>query len=91
MISSASVLFSDNFENGDSNWSVKKGIWYLTMDSSSKVYFQPLKVEGRTSSGSLPYMNYSVKADVNVVDFNGRFFAQMIFLIAHLKGQKDKR
>jgi pectate lyase len=69
---SAATLFSDDFETGSaSNWTASSGTWSVVQDNGSYVYYQSSTNEGRTSAGSQSWTDYSVQADVKVVNFNG--------------------
>lgn len=69
---SAATLFSDDFETGSSvNWTAGSGTWSVVQDNGSYVYYQSSTNEGRTSAGSQSWTDYSVQADVKVVNFNG--------------------
>ncbi|WP_207706204.1 hypothetical protein [Clostridium sp. HBUAS56017] len=63
--------FSDDFESGCQNWNVEKGSWDLTSDESQVFSQTSKKVEGVATRGDKAWTDYSVQADVKVLDFNG--------------------
>ncbi len=68
----AASLFSDNFNDGQADgWSTQNGSWSVVTDSGSPVYYQSSTSEGRASTGSSSWTNYSVEARVKVDNWNG--------------------
>lgn len=68
----AASLLSNDFENGNAdNWNSTSGTWTVVQDGGSHVYYQSSQTEGRTSTGSTSWTNYSVQADVKIDNFNG--------------------
>lgn len=68
---SASTFFQDRFEEGDNLWTSTSGNWTIVEDEGNSVYYQSATKEGRTSAGDSAWSDYTVEADVKVVDFNG--------------------
>ncbi|WP_081824425.1 pectate lyase family protein [Paenibacillus sp. UNC451MF] len=69
---SAATLFSDNFDDGNSNgWTSTTGTWSVVQDNGNYVYYQSSTDEGRTSAGSSTWTDYSVEANVKIDNFNG--------------------
>lgn len=68
---SASTFFQDRFEEGDNLWTSTSGNWTIVEDEGNSVYYQSATKEGRTSAGDPAWSDYTVEADVKVVDFNG--------------------
>ncbi|UUZ84787.1 hypothetical protein LJK88_14845 [Paenibacillus sp. P26] len=69
----AATLYSDDFSDGNADgWSTTNGSWSVVQDNGNYVYYQSsTSSEGRATSGSQSWTDYSVEADVNVADFNG--------------------
>ncbi len=68
----AATLFSDNFDDGNANgWTATTGSWSVVQDNGSYVYYQSSTNEGRSSTGSGSWTNYTVEAKVKVDNFNG--------------------
>ena len=65
------VYFTEDFELGSQDWEVQKGDWNLVLDDSNVLQHMSTSTEGRISRGDLTWTNYSVQADMKVVDFNG--------------------
>jgi pectate lyase len=63
--------FSDDFESGSQNWNVEKGSWNLVSDGSQVFSQTSKKTEAIATRGDKSWTDYSVKADVKVIDFNG--------------------
>lgn len=69
---SAAALFSDNFEDGNADgWTTQNGTWSVVKDGGSYVYYQSSTDEGRASTGSQSWTDYSVSTDVKVDNWNG--------------------
>jgi hypothetical protein len=69
---SAATIFNDNFDDGNaSGWSTQNGSWSVVQDNGNYVYYQSSSDEGRAWAGSSSWTNYSVEADVKIVNFNG--------------------
>lgn len=67
----AESYFSENFENGSSKWTTRKGNWTIKSDES-KVYNQSdIKKEAIATRGDKDWTDYTVEADIKVEDFNG--------------------
>lgn len=62
---------NDNFEADSQNWNVEKGNWNLTHDGSQVFSQTSLNTEAIASNGDKNWTDYSVQADVKVLDFNG--------------------
>lgn len=63
--------FSENFENGSSNWTTRNGKWSIKSDDS-KVYNQSdITKEAIATRGDKSWSDYNVKADIKVENFNG--------------------
>jgi pectate lyase C len=69
---SAATIFSDNFDDGNANgWSTQNGSWSVSQDNGNYSYYQSSSNEGRAWAGNASWTNYSVEADVKIVNFNG--------------------
>lgn len=68
----AATLFSDDFNDGDANgWATTNGSWSVIQDNGNYVYTQSdTGSEGRATAGTQSWTNYSVTADVKVMNFN---------------------
>jgi hypothetical protein len=71
----STTLFSDNFEDGNSNgWSTSSGTWTVVTDGSRVFRQSGTSADSRAragSTGSTPWTNYSVQARVKPIAFNG--------------------
>lgn len=67
----AAVLFSDDFEDGNSSgWSTSGGSWSVTNDGT-KVYKQSSTSADARATAGTAMTNYSVSAKVKLLAFNG--------------------
>lgn len=70
-VKAAEVYFSDNFENGSSNWTVESSTWD-TVEDDSKVFSNTvIKKSGIAVRGDKDWTDYTVEAKVKGVEFNG--------------------
>lgn len=69
---SAAQIFSDDFEDGNSNgWSKSGGSWSIVTDGT-KVYKQSsTSANAYTYTGTSTWNNYSVQAKIKAISFNG--------------------
>ncbi|MDS0527863.1 hypothetical protein NNC19_19405 [Clostridium sp. SHJSY1] len=65
------IYFRDNFETESKNWNIEKGTWDLVSDGNKALRQASIKTEGIASSGNIDWIDYTVQADVKVVNFNG--------------------
>ena len=70
-VEAADAYFNDSFESGYSDWDVQRGTWNLVSDDSTVLQHTSTSEEGRIFRGNLDWSNYSVQADLKVLDFNG--------------------
>ena len=67
-----SVLFSDNFEDGNANgWSRSNGTWAIVTDGSLVFRQSATNTDARVRAGSTSWTDYSVQARVKAIAFNG--------------------
>jgi hypothetical protein len=68
----STTLFSDNFEDGNTNgWSKSNGTWTVVTDGSLVMRQSANNVDARARAGLTSWTNYSVQARVKVLSFNG--------------------
>lgn len=94
-ITSAAVLFSDDFEDGDySGWSKNGGSWSVITDGTRVFKQASTSATAYAYTGSTSWTNYSVQARMKVLTFNGtgrpagvcaRFISTSNFYYAVLK------
>src|SRR5262245_14405108 len=66
------VLFSDNFEDGNTNgWSKSNGTWTVVTDGSLAMRQSATGVDARARAGLTTWTNYSVQARAKALSFNG--------------------
>src|SRR5262252_243477 len=66
------TLFSDNFEDGNTNgWSKSNGTWTVVTDGSLVMRQSATGVDARARAGLTSWTNYSVQARVKALSFNG--------------------
>ncbi|MGM0881582.1 MAG: pectate lyase [Bacillota bacterium] len=69
---SAVTFLQDGFDDGRAdNWSPTTGSWSVLNENGNYVYYQSSSSEGRNSAGSQSWTDYSVTADMKIVNFNG--------------------
>ncbi|HEX8369663.1 MAG TPA: LamG-like jellyroll fold domain-containing protein [Pyrinomonadaceae bacterium] len=71
-------LFTDNFEDGDSNgWTKSGGTWSVVADGSQVFKQSGLSSDARSLAGSPSWTDYAVEARIKPLQFNGsnRFVA----------------
>lgn len=70
VVSAATTLFSDNFENGSGNWSTNSGSWSIVTDGGSKQYRQNnttgVGFAYPTNSSYNNWDNYSVEVKMTI-------------------------
>ncbi|WP_029214732.1 pectate lyase [Kallotenue papyrolyticum] len=68
----AATLFSSDFNSGTATgWSTYNGTWTVISENGNGIWYQSSAEEGRAWAGDLAWSNYSVEADVRVIDWNG--------------------
>ncbi|HYH05086.1 MAG TPA: family 16 glycoside hydrolase, partial [Bacillota bacterium] len=69
---SAENLFTDSFEDGNSNgWSTSGGSWSVVTDESKVLKQSSTSATALTYTGQSAWTNYSVEARVKALSFNG--------------------
>jgi hypothetical protein len=87
---SGTVLFSDDFEDGDANgWVTSGGTWAVTTDGT-KVYAQTATGTGSTvllsAAGSVAWTDQIVEARVKATSFGGQSTSYFVALYARFTG-----
>ncbi len=68
----AAVLFSEDFEDGNFNgWSTSGGSWSVVTDGTKVDKQSSVSANAHTYTGTATWSNYTVKARVKLLSFNG--------------------
>ncbi|HYH05085.1 MAG TPA: family 16 glycoside hydrolase [Bacillota bacterium] len=68
----AALLFSDDFEDGNTTgWSKSNGTWAVVTDGSKVIKQSALSTTAYMYTGQSSWANYTVQAKVKVLSFNG--------------------
>lgn len=89
--------FTDNFESGYKQWEVQRGDWKSITDGSKVLQHSSKSTEGRITRGEMGWSDYTVEADVKVLDFNksnramlaGRYADGNNYYAVSLSGKDD--
>lgn len=67
----SNTYFTDDFESNYDEWEIQRGNFDIIFDESNTLGHTSTSSEGRISRGDLTWTDYTVSADIKVVDFNG--------------------
>lgn len=67
----SNIYFSEDFESNYDQWEIQRGSFNIILDETNTIGHTSTNSEGRIMRGDLSWTDYSISADMKVLDFNG--------------------